>query len=110
MQRICDLQPADCPIGEGSQYTRAEIASLIRDEQVETLSDLVLRRTSLGITGAVSLSLIESLSKLIADELGLSHKQAAQQSQDLIQELQEFYGVSPEVLSKRSQNWSELCD
>ena len=110
MQHNCDGWAGDCTIGEGSHYTCAEIACLVRDEQVETLSDLVLRRTSLGITGAVSMKLIERLSELMASELELSPGDIAQQGEDLIQELQDYYGVTPEILNKRSQNWSELCD
>lgn len=110
MQQNCSRQARDCPIGEGSHYTRAEIASLIRDEQVETLSDLVLRRTSLGITGAVSLTLIKRVSEVLACELGLSPDAIAQQGKNLIQELQDFYGVTPEILNQRSNNRSTLCD
>jgi glycerol-3-phosphate dehydrogenase len=110
VHQFCSCRDKDSSIGEGSQYTRAEITHLIRDEQVETLSDLVLRRTSLGITGAISAGLIESLSELLAKELKLSASDIAQQRETLIQELEDFYGVMPEVLKERSHSRRMLCD
>ncbi len=108
--KFCNDQGDDKSIGEGCQYTRAEIACLIRYEQVETLSDLVLRRTSLGITGAISLALIESLSEILAIELEFSPDARVRQRENLIQELEGFYGVTPEVLKERSHNRRTLCD
>lgn len=106
----CIDQGDDASIGEASQYTRAEIACLICDEQVETLSDLFLRRTSLGITGEISMGLINVVSEILARELGLSANAIAQQRENLIQELQDYYGVTPDVLTQRSQNRSTQCD
>jgi glycerol-3-phosphate dehydrogenase len=110
VHQICNCRGKDRSIGEGSQYSRAEIVHLIRDEQVETLSDLVLRRTSLGITGAISVGLIESLSELLAKELELSPSDIAQQRETLTHELEDFYGVLPKVLKERSHNRRTLCD
>jgi glycerol-3-phosphate dehydrogenase len=110
VHQICSGQGKDNSIGEGSQYTRAEIAHLIGNEQVETLSDLVLRRTSLGITGAISAGLIESLLEILAKELELSTSDIAQQREALCRELEDFYGVTPEVLKERSHNRRTLCD
>ncbi len=107
VHQICASQPGDQSLGEGTQYTRAEIGHLIRTEQVETLSDLVLRRTSLGITGAVSKGLIQCLCKVLETELSLSPDTVSQQRADLIKELEDYYGVTPEVLKTRSKNRRE---
>ena len=100
---------ADLSIGEGVLYSTAEIRQLMRSEHVQTLSDLVFRRTSLAITGAISTGLIHALSLLLADELDLSRDQIADQEHHLIEELSDFYGVTPQMLADRTKEWSMKC-
>ncbi len=109
IQRACAASGMDLSIGEGALYSRAEVRQLIRSEHVQTLSDLVFRRTSLAITGAISDGLIDVLAELLADELGLSQEQIAEQKTLLIEELSSFYGVTPEMLSDRTKQWSKKC-
>ena len=53
-------------------YTRSEIAWLLRNERVVHLADLVLRRTSIAFTGALTAPLLDELADVAADVLGWS--------------------------------------
>ncbi|MGI9401918.1 MAG: glycerol-3-phosphate dehydrogenase/oxidase [Rhizobiaceae bacterium] len=90
-------------------YTKNEIAYLVCHEQAETIADLILRRTSLAITGAISLELIDSLAKILAKEVRLSKSEITDQRHDVIAELTDYYGVSPELLNERNKKRSPQC-
>lgn len=107
--RECAAGGTDLSIGEGALYSSSEVRRLIRTEHVQTLSDLVLRRTSLAITGVISRGLIQALAALLADELGLSRGDIAEQENHLIEELSDFYGVTPQMLADRTKEWSRKC-
>ncbi len=92
----------DAPLSETCPYTEAEIIWLLRTEFVETLSDIVLRRTALAITGQVSAALLDKLGALLAAERDLSLQEITDQTQTLIHELSEFYGVTAETLTARN--------
>ena len=109
MQCACAVGGADVSIGEGALYSQAEVRWLIRNERVQTLSDLVFRRTSLAITGAISSGVIHALALLLAEELNLSRAEVAEQERHLIEELSDFYGVTPEMLEDRTKEWSKQC-
>ncbi|MCG7519053.1 glycerol-3-phosphate dehydrogenase/oxidase [Ruegeria sp. Ofav3-42] len=93
----------DCP------YTEAEIVWLLRTEFVESLTDIVLRRTALAITGQISAALLERLGGIIADERGLTPQEINDQTQTLIHELSEFYGVTAETLTARNKERRTEC-
>lgn len=78
----------DCP------YSTAEIAFLATQEHVTSLSDIVLRRTDIAITGQVTVVLIEQIAIVLARELSCTDKDIKHQQQALIAELQSFHGVS----------------
>ncbi len=99
----------DTPLAEGCSYTRAEIIWLMRTEFVETLSDIVLRRTALAITGQISEVLLDRLGGIFVDERGLSQQEIADQIQALIHELSEFHGVSAEALTARNKERRTEC-
>jgi glycerol-3-phosphate dehydrogenase len=50
-------------------YSRGEIQSLVRTEQVVTLVDLVFRRTSIAVAGRLTLAAIEELAEIVGAEL-----------------------------------------
>lgn len=102
VMQFCSQRPDDSPISWQTEYSAAEIAYLLHHEYVETLSDIVLRRTSLAITGAISTEIIERLAVLIGDELGLSADSIDAQRQTLIDELADFHGVTKDVLNQRN--------
>ncbi|MCX2721401.1 glycerol-3-phosphate dehydrogenase/oxidase [Roseibium salinum] len=107
--RFCQLRDDDQLIDEALPLTFAEAAYLIRHEFVETLSDLVLRRTSFAIDGRLSRDLIDGLTALLCKELGLSAQDADRQRSALIDELEAYHGVTGQMLESRNLNRSKLC-
>jgi glycerol-3-phosphate dehydrogenase len=51
-------------------YTVSEIRSVVRNEKVVDLADLVFRRTSIAFSGQLSASVIGELSQIAAETLG----------------------------------------
>ncbi|KAE9630067.1 glycerol-3-phosphate dehydrogenase/oxidase [Parasedimentitalea maritima] len=86
---------ADCP------YTASEIRFLVQQEHVVHLSDIVLRRTDLAITGRLSLSLIDTIADLMAKDLDWNQDQMAAERATLLGELEKFHGV---LLSEQEPN------
>lgn len=93
----------------GTLYTRNEIAHLVQSEAVETLSDIILRRTSLAITGAVSLDLIAAIAGILAEVRGLSDAQRIAAGEAFIAELKDYHGVSREMLAARNHQGEPPC-
>ena len=85
----------DCP------YTAVEIRFLVQQEHVVHLSDIVLRRTDLAITGRLSLPLIDAIVDLMAKELDWSQDQLVAERATLLDELGKFHGV---LLSEQEPN------
>lgn len=98
---FCRGRPDDTPLCEKLPVTAAEVIWLIRSEHVRHLTDLILRRTTLAITGRIAADLIDAILGVTARELGWSSSQAAEERQRLIHELETFYGVSPAMLQHR---------
>jgi glycerol-3-phosphate dehydrogenase len=99
----------DQPLGGTSPVTAAELVFLIRHEFVLRLSDLLLRRTPLAITGEISLSLIEKVGAIAAAELGWDDSRTRREMQAFIEELGHYYGVSREMLDQRTRERSLAC-
>ncbi|RBW52522.1 glycerol-3-phosphate dehydrogenase/oxidase [Ruegeria sp. A3M17] len=93
----------DCP------YTVAEIIWLMHTEFVETLSDIVLRRTPLAITGQISEALLDRLGRIFVEERQLSPQEITDQKETLIHELSEFFGVSAATLTARNKERRTEC-
>lgn len=100
----CVKQDDDQPLGDGVPHTSAEMAYLIQNEYVETLSDLVLRRSSLAILGQIDEVIINQLVEVLRRETGLSEAELDAQKLSLVTELIDFYGL-PE--SRRLHNKQE---
>ena len=62
----------EAPLVHHSGYTRTEIAWLLRNERVVHLADLVLRRTSIAFTGALTAPLLDELADVATEVLGWS--------------------------------------
>ncbi|WP_395819725.1 glycerol-3-phosphate dehydrogenase C-terminal domain-containing protein, partial [Devosia sp.] len=84
-------------------HSAAEFAYLIAHEQVETLADLLVRRTSIAITGQVSLSVITRCVEILAEAKGWSAERAATERQAFIALLANRHGLSAETLSHRDE-------
>jgi glycerol-3-phosphate dehydrogenase len=70
MARHIAAFPSERPLRLAEAHGRGEIDYIARHEQVERLSDIVMRRTSLAITGALALSDLEDIAGIAADALG----------------------------------------
>ncbi|WP_458793070.1 hypothetical protein [Yoonia sp. MH D7] len=82
---------------------------LIANEFVETLSDIVLRRTSLAISGKVSSDVIAKIADRLQKAHDLTPDEISQQFETLNLNLSEFHGVSPDILEKRNETRREQC-
>jgi glycerol-3-phosphate dehydrogenase len=100
----------DAPLWPGADYSSAEMDWLIAHEYVQTLADIVLRRTSLAVTGQISSEAVRAIAARLALAQGLTAQAVAEQIQSLTQTLSEFYGLSPDVLNSRNHEWRETCD
>lgn len=83
----------DRPLAHHASYTRGEIAWLLRNERVVHLPDLVLRRTSIAFTGALSTPLLEELADLAADVLGWDPARRTEEVESTRRLLSERHGV-----------------
>ena len=65
------------PLAHAPDYSLAEIDYLARFEAVERLADIVLRRTSLAMTGALNYTNLEEIAGLAGNALGWSNGRRA---------------------------------
>lgn len=106
---FCAGRDDDRQLGAGTELTAAEIAFLVQREFAVTLGDLVLRRTSLAITGAVDAALIQAVAAAASAELGWDAARRSAEVDDLVSELETYHGVSRETLDRRTQERSAPC-
>lgn len=91
-------------------YSAREIQYLIRAEAVEHLDDLLLRRTTLAISGDLSLAMAEAVLDLLAAEKGWSAPRTAEERGRFLTLMGERHGVTEQTLSARNEHRSELCE
>ena len=91
-------------------YSARELQYLIRAEAVEHLDDLLLRRTTLAISGDLSLAMAEAVLDLLAAEKGWSAPRAAEERSRFLILMGERHGVTEHTLSARNEHRSELCE
>ncbi|NIF23532.1 glycerol-3-phosphate dehydrogenase/oxidase [Candidatus Pantoea multigeneris] len=73
------LQQDDQPLRSQPDYSASELLFLTRHEHVMQLEDLLVRRTSLAMSGTLTQTTMEEISQLLATELGWSEAQRQQQ-------------------------------
>ncbi|HEV7310016.1 glycerol-3-phosphate dehydrogenase/oxidase [Ensifer sp.] len=93
-----------------SDYSARELQFLIRDEAVEHLDDLLLRRTTLAITGELSLDMADAALALLATEKRWQPARVAAERKRFLTLLAERHGVGEETLSARNEQRSALCE
>lgn len=98
---FCRGRDDDTPLNGSTQVTRAEIAFLARHEFVQTLGDVLLRRTPLSIRGDVSAALVESVAATLAAELGWDGARTRREIETFTTDLSDYHGISPEMLARR---------
>ncbi len=104
---FCLGRPDDIRLDGRTETTAAEIVYLIRHEFVTSLSDLVLRRTSLAIAGDISMVSIERIADVLAVERGWTSSHRDDEVTNLIAELDTYHGVSQEMLDQRTISGAE---
>ncbi len=67
----------DAPLTTTDLYTTAELGYLARSESVVHLDDVLLRRTDLAFTGAVTSELVEEFATVIGESLGWTPERRA---------------------------------
>jgi glycerol-3-phosphate dehydrogenase len=93
----------DEPLASLPAYGRSELAYLITHEHVETLADLVLRRTAMALKGELSLDAIEEIAGLTASVLGWAEEHRVAEIEALISHLEDFHGVGRATLEHRNR-------
>lgn len=91
-------------------YSARELQYLVRAEAVEHLDDLLLRRTTLAISGDLSLVMAEAALDLLAAEKGWSAERVAEERSRFLTLMGERHGVTEHTLSARNEHRSELCE
>ncbi|MCY1556454.1 hypothetical protein D9M68_932070 [compost metagenome] len=84
-------------------HSRAELAHLVATEHVETLADLLLRRTTIGITGALSLGVIEACLTILGDAKGWSPARREAALNEFLTDLMTRHGLDRATLAARDQ-------
>jgi glycerol-3-phosphate dehydrogenase len=91
-------------------YSVRELIHLIRSEAVEHLDDLITRRTTLAITGELSLAMAEAVLDVLAAEKGWPTPRKIEERTRFLTLMRERHGVAEEILSARNEQRSELCE
>ena len=99
VQAHCTRFAAEAPLGPDCPYTRGEIDFLTRNEFVLYLSDIVLRRTALAISGALDADNLTAIVETMRPVLGWSADVAARQKETLVAELEACHNVPSTRLS-----------
>ncbi|WP_420368435.1 FAD-dependent oxidoreductase [Curtobacterium sp. L1-20] len=81
------------PLESEPALTRAEVAYFARNEQAVHLVDVVLRRTNLAFVGGVTIDLLDELADVLAETLGWTAEERADEVQRTLDVLRESHGV-----------------
>ncbi|GAA2043331.1 glycerol-3-phosphate dehydrogenase/oxidase [Agromyces tropicus] len=90
---------AETPLANAPAYSREEIAWLAANERVVHLVDVLLRRTSLAFTGAVTAPLLEELAAVVGDVLGWDAQSRRAEVRLAREVLAERHGVALDELA-----------
>jgi glycerol-3-phosphate dehydrogenase len=88
---------------ERTDYTAAELRYLVLHESARTLADLLQRRTSLAITGALSGSIIALAASILANELGWNEGKVAIETSAFRALLKRDHGLDDDILKTRDR-------
>ncbi|MDR9773368.1 glycerol-3-phosphate dehydrogenase/oxidase [Rhizobium hidalgonense] len=104
-------------IAEGSDaalphagYSTRELQFLIRDEAVEHLDDLLLRRTTLAVSGELSLDMMDAALDLLTQEKHWTPAHRTRERDRFLSLLNERHGVDEDMLSARNEPRSTECE
>ncbi|MBY3035084.1 glycerol-3-phosphate dehydrogenase/oxidase [Rhizobium laguerreae] len=91
-------------------YSVRELQFLIRQEAVEHLDDLLLRRTTLAVSGELSLDMMDAALDLLAQEKRWTLAHRIRERDRFLTLLTERHGVDEDMLSVRDEPRSIECD
>ncbi|KZS56113.1 MULTISPECIES: glycerol-3-phosphate dehydrogenase/oxidase [Rhizobium] len=91
-------------------YSVRELQFLIREEAVEHLDDLLLRRTTLAVSGELSLDMMDAALDLLAQDKNWTLAHRASERVRFLTLLNERHGVDEDMLSARNEPRSTECD
>ncbi|MDX0566562.1 FAD-dependent oxidoreductase [Sinorhizobium medicae] len=104
-----DAEPVASFIGQasdavipGADYSTREVLFLIRNEAVEHLDDLLLRRTTLAVSGALSLGILDAALELLAEEKGWPTARRLSERARCLALLLERHGIDEQTLGART--------
>ncbi len=92
---------SDRPLMHHGGYSYSELAYLIGSEQVVHLTDLLLRRTSLAISGELNMAMIQEINELLARQSGWPSEAAEEELSRTLVYLQKYHGLDHNTLNKR---------
>ncbi|WP_296667934.1 glycerol-3-phosphate dehydrogenase/oxidase [Demequina sp.] len=78
---------------DAADYSRGEIAWIARNELVERLADVVLRRTTLAFEGRVTEPMLEDLAEVVGEARGWSRAHRREEVEAVRSELLDAHGV-----------------
>lgn len=73
-------------------YSRQEIMCLIRYEHVETIEDIIVRRSSIAITGWVTASIARIMADILGEERSWSEQRRAQEVNSFFSRFERLHG------------------
>ncbi len=85
---------ADSPLQTTHEVSTRELEYMIRHEQVQHVSDVLIRRTALAFNGLVSAELIDEFADILGEHLGWSATERKNQVEETRRVLQEHHKVS----------------
>ncbi len=91
-------------------YSTRELQFLIETEAVEHLDDLLLRRTTLAISGELSLDMVDACLDVLAREKRWTPARCASERIRFLTLLSERHGVDEPMLAARNEPRSTECD
>ena len=74
-------------------FSRAEVEYIVTTEHVEHLTDLLLRRTIIAFTGALTQTVFDELSTLVAEARGWDAARLAEERTTAVTDLARFHGL-----------------
>ncbi len=83
----------DAPLASTPAYSRLELQHLVETEQVVRLVDVVLRRTSMAFTGAVTSAVLDELAEIVGEVLGWDESQRRAERAAAADYLADHHGV-----------------
>jgi len=92
----------DTPMQHHSHYSLGEIRFLICAERVEKLLDILLRRTSLAISGELNLRMIEEINQIMGDLKAWDQQQSDAELHSTLNYLETNHGLDRMTLSNRT--------